>query len=117
MKEEKVLRIEKSFTFGWNETVKSQPSGMNGEIKHIHLRVPNFVNPVTAALSLEDVAGYEVYNSGAKAENTNHNIDRDQLIDGNFSFKVTLSGAPGIEGPPASDPATVVAVIYYYGRD
>jgi len=109
MKPEQVLRIEKEFVFGAGDTVKSQPSG--GEIKHFHLRVPNFANAVTAALSLEDLKGYEVYNSGAKAKDQNHNIDREQLIDGNFTFKVTLSGTPGGAG------GTVKAVIYYYGRD
>jgi len=115
----RVKRIEKEFTFAWNETVKSALALMEGKIYQIHFRVPNSVNNVAATLTLEDEDGYEIYNSGAKAENVNYNLldarPLPVLMAGNFTFKVTLAGVPGVEGPPVSDPVTAVAVIYYDG--
>mgnify|MGYP001245855127 FL=1 len=114
----RVKRIAKSLVFDYDDTVKTAVSQMEGKIYQIHLRVPNFVNVVTATLTLEDEDGYEVYNSGAKARNDNYNLYPaaiPQLVAGNFTFKVTLSGAHGVVGPPATADATVVAVIYYEG--
>lgn len=114
---ERVKRIKKSFTFAWNETVKSQLALMEGLIHQIHFRVPDSVNNVAATLTIEDEDDYEIYSSGAKAENANYNLycDPPQIVAGNFTLKVTLAGAPGVVGPPPSDPVTAVAVIYYKG--
>ena len=113
----RVKRIAKSLVFDYDDTVKTALSQMEGKIYQIHLRVPNFVNVVTATLTLEDEDGYEIYNSGAKARNANYNLYPaiPQLVAGNFTFKVTLSGAHGVVGPPATPDETVVAVIYYEG--
>jgi len=114
---ERVQRIKKEFTFAWDETVKSQQAVMEGKIHQIHFRVPDSVNNVAATLTLEDEDGYEIYNSGAKAENGNYNLvpPIPLLVAGNFTFKVTLAGAPGVAGPPVSDPVTAIAAIYYEG--
>lgn len=113
----RVRRIPKSFVFDHDDLVKSAAANMEGKIYQIHLRVPDFVNVVTATLTLEDEDGYEVYNSGAKAKGANYNLypDPPQLLAGNFTMKVTLSGAHGVIGPPATPDATVIAVIHYHG--
>ena len=117
----RVKRIKKTFTFVWNDLVESQASLMEGVIHQIHFRVPTTVNNVTATLTLEDEDGYEVYNSGAKADATNYNIipplsnGAKQIISGNFTMKVTLSGAHGVIGPPATPDIDVIAVIYLDG--
>lgn len=115
----RVKRIKKTFTFDWDDLVKSAASLMEGLIYQIHLRVPVTVNNVTATLTLEDEDGYEVYTSGAKADDTNHNIylDPPQIISGNFTVKVTLSGAHGV-GPapgPQTPDINIVAVIHLDG--
>ncbi|MDI6752787.1 MAG: hypothetical protein QME78_00145 [Thermodesulfobacteriota bacterium] len=114
----RVKRIKRVFTFAWDEVLKSQPSVMEGKIHQIHFRVPNSVNNVAATLTLEDEDDYEIYSSGARAEDANYNLIPTPiplLVAGNFTFKVTLAGAPGVEGPPPSDPVAAVAVIYYDG--
>ena len=114
MKEERVQRLEVDFVFGAAETVKSVQSVIEGEIKQIHLRVPNFTNAVTLTLSVEDEDTYEVFTSGAKARNANYNLkatdlDDTLLIASTFNIKATLSGVPGGTGGAAK------AVIYYWG--
>lgn len=113
----RVKRIKKSFLFVGAGQLVSAAAAMEGEIYQIHLRVPTFINAVTATLTLEDEDGYEVYNSGAKNRTTNTNIypNPPQLLAGTFTMKVTLSGAHGGIASPASDDATVVAVIHYKG--
>jgi hypothetical protein len=114
MKPKRVQRLEVEFAFGAVSTEKEVQSVIEGEIKQIHLRVPNFANNVTLALSIEDEAGYEIFTSGAKARNTTHNLkatdlDQSVLIAGTFKFKATLSGDAGGEG------GTAKAVILYWG--
>ena len=114
MKENRVQRVEVDFVFGATGTVKSVQSVIEGEIKQIHLRVPNFTNAVTLTLSVEDEAGYEIFNSGAKAKDANHNLKASELNDsiliaGTFTFKATLSGGAGGAGETAK------AAIFYWG--
>jgi hypothetical protein len=114
MKEERVQRLEVDFVFGAAGTEKTIQSVIEGEIKQIHLRVPNFTNVVTFTLSVEDEDGYEVFTSGAKAKNANYNLkatdlDDSLLIASTFNLKATLSGAPGGDG------GTAKAVLYYWG--
>ena len=113
----RVKRISENFLFVGAGVLESALSVMEGLIYQIHFRVPNFINNVTATLTLEDEDGYEVYNSGAKNRNTNTNIypNPPQLLAGNFTMKVTLSGAHGGIAAPASADATVAAVILYRG--
>jgi len=106
MKDERVQRVEVDFVFGATGTVKSVQSVIEGEIKQIHLRVPNFTNAVTLTLSIEDESGYEIFNSGAKAKGANHNLKASDLNDSiliasTFTFKATLSGDAGGEGGSA----------------
>jgi len=68
MKDRRVSRMALSFIFGEEDTVRSQVLFLEGEIKHLHLRVQDFTEAVTAALTLEDEDGYEIYNSTAKAK-------------------------------------------------
>ena len=114
MKPKRVQRLEVEFAFGAAGTEKEVQSVIEGEIKQIHLRVPNFANNATLALSIEDEAGYEIFNSGAKAKNANYNLkatdlDQSVLIAGTFRFKATLSGDAGGAG------GTAKAVILYWG--
>jgi hypothetical protein len=114
MKENRVQRVEVDFVFGATGTVKSVQSVIEGEIKQIHLRVPNFTNAVTLTLSVEDESGYEIFNSGAKAKGANHNLKASDLNDSiliasTFTLKATLSGDAGGEGGSAK------AVILYWG--
>jgi hypothetical protein len=114
MKPKRVQRLEVEFAFGAAGTEKEVQSVIEGEIKQIHLRVPNFANNVTLALSIEDEASYEIFTSGAKARNANYNLkatdlDHTVLIAGTFKFKATLSGDAGGEG------GTAKAVILYWG--
>jgi hypothetical protein len=114
MKEERVQRVEVDLVFGATGTVKTVQSVIEGEVKQIHLRVPNFTNAVTLALSIEDEAGYEVFNSGAKAKDANYNLkatdlDDSILIASTFTFKGTLSGDAGGAG------GTAKAVVYFWG--
>jgi len=114
MKESRVQRVEVDFVFGATGTVKSVQSVIEGEIKQIHLRVPNFTNAITLTLSIEDESGYEIFNSGAKAKGTNHNLKAAELNDAvliasTFTLKATLSGDAGGEGGIAK------AVILYWG--
>jgi hypothetical protein len=114
MKDERVQRLEVDFVFGAIGTVVSVQSAIEGEIKQIHLWVPDFVNPVTLALSVEDESGYEIFNSGAKAKGANYNLkasdlDDSILIAGTFTFKAALSGDAGGAG------GTAKAVIFFWG--
>lgn len=114
MKDERVQRLEVDFVFGAADTEKSAQSVIEGEIKQIHLRVPNFTNDVTLTLSVEDEDSYEIFTSGAKARNTNYNLkatdlDDSLLIASTFTLKAALSG------PPAGDGGTAKAIIYYWG--
>lgn len=112
----RIKRLVMSFVFGAGDTVKEYASIIEGTVQQIHLRVPNNDNNVGATLTVEDEDGYEIYNSGSKAENANYNIpgglratgSSPLLITGNSTFKVTLAGAPG-------NAITVVAVILYDG--
>jgi hypothetical protein len=114
MKDERVQRVEVDFVFGATGTVKSVQSVIEGEIKQIHLRVPDFANLVTLALSVEDESGYQIFNSGAKAKSANHNLNASDLNDsiliaGTFTFKATLSGDAGGAG------GTAKAVVFFWG--
>jgi len=114
MKDERVQRVEVDFVFGAAGTVKSIQSVIEGEIKQIHLRVPDFANPVTLALSVEDEGGYEIFNSGPKAKGANYNLKASDLNDsiliaGTFAFKAALSGDAGGVG------GTAKAVIFFWG--
>jgi hypothetical protein len=115
MKDERVQRLEVDFVFGAADVAKSVQSVIEGEIKQIHLRVPNFTDVVTLTLSVEDEDGYEVFTSGAKAKNANYNLkatdlDDTLLIASTFTLKATLSAVHGGAGDEA-----VKAVIYYWG--
>jgi hypothetical protein len=115
MKDERVQRLEVDFVFGAADVAKSVQSVIEGEIKQIHLRVPNFTDVVTLTLSVEDEDGYEVFTSGEKAKNANYNLkatdlDDTLLIASTFTLKATLSAVHGGAGDEA-----VKAVIYYWG--
>ncbi|MEW6386246.1 MAG: hypothetical protein AB1491_01835 [Thermodesulfobacteriota bacterium] len=58
---------------------------------------------------MEDEDGCEFYNSGAKAENQNHNLEKELLVAGAMTAKVTLDVA-------ATGDVTVPAVFWCYGR-
>ena len=62
------------------------------------MRVPDWTNTVTGTLTMEDVDGYEIYSSGAKDQNANYNIDREQLVPANSKVIFTLSGVPERSG-------------------
>lgn len=114
MKDQRVQRVEVDFVFGATGTVKSVQSVIEGEIKQIHLRVPNFTNAVTLTLSVEDEAGYEIFNSGAKTKGANHNFKASDLNDSiliasTFTLKATLSGDAGGAG------GTAKTVLHYWG--
>jgi hypothetical protein len=113
MKEERVHRLEIEFPFGAAGTGKEVQSTIEGEIKQIHLRVPDFANNVTLTLSVEDNS-YEIFTAGAKAKNANYNLkaadlDESILITSTAKFKATLSGDAGGDGGIAK------AVVYYWG--
>lgn len=113
MQDKRVHRLEVGFPFGAAGTEKSVQSVIEGEIKQIHLRVPDFTNDVTLTLSVEDY-GYEIFTAGAKAKNANYNLkaadlDESILITSTAKFKATLSVDAGGDG------GTAKAVIYYWG--
>lgn len=113
--EYRVNRAKLSFVFGAADTVKSQDLNFTGQMKHLHLRVPNFTNAVTATVTLTDADGYTVYTSAAKARNANYNLEADaewfdQLVSGGtYNLVVTLSGVPGGTG------GTVIAALRILG--
>jgi len=105
-----ITRHKYTLSFGSSDTSKSKSVSFIGKIEQIHLRVPNWTNTVTGTLTIEDVDGYEIYNSGAKDQNANYNIDREQLVPANSKVIFTLSGAPGGSG------GDVVVVFLLHGE-
>jgi hypothetical protein len=105
----------KTLTFGAADTVKSEALQADGQLMQLHVRVPNFTNAVTAAVTLETSAGYVLWSSatdyGALAKNANHNLLLEELLpcEAPLTLKVTLSGAPGGSG------GDVVLVGRHYG--
>jgi hypothetical protein len=98
------------------DTVKTATPVFEGEIKQIHLRVPDFTTATTLTLTIEDAEGYEIFNSGAQARNANYNLKAtalDQSIpipDGITTFRATLDDVSG------DTLITARAVIFYYGQ-
>lgn len=107
-------RKKHEFVFGASDTVKSETLYFEGELRHLHLRVPNFTNAVTATVTIEDSDGYEIYNSTGQAKNTNYNlltVATSELLTGQNTLKVTLSGVPGGTG------GTVIIANRLFGVD
>ncbi|MEW6385893.1 MAG: hypothetical protein AB1491_00030 [Thermodesulfobacteriota bacterium] len=110
MKAEQALRKKLNFVFANGVQVVSLPLVLEGLVRLMHLRVPTIPgSAATATLTLEDEDGYEFYNSGAKAENQNHNLEKELLVAGAMTAKVTLDVA-------AAGDVTIPAVFWCYGR-
>lgn len=106
----RMIRKDLSFVFGETGTTSSQVIAAEGQIKHIHVRTPNFNSNATSTLTIEDEDSYEIYSSGAKNESTNANItDMVVCLTGKNTVKITLSVAAGTGG------GTVIVVLYYFG--
>ncbi len=115
MKQFRPIRNKTSLVFGASDTTKSLTLVAEGLMKHLHLRLPNFTNAVTATVTIDDVDSYTIYTSGANARNGNYNLDRQgewiDLLLGQepVTITVTLSGVPGGSG------GTVVVVTRVFG--
>ena len=101
----RMQKIPYDFVFGATVTTKTIPIGCNGYITDIILVNPANTNSVTAALSIQDNEGYELWNSTAKAAGTTTHFPTDMAADvadipSDIGFKmvVTLSGNAGITG-------------------
>ncbi len=105
----------KTLTIGAAATVDSEALQADGQLMHLHVRVPNFTNAVTATVTLETSGGYVLWSSatdyGALARNANHNLLLEQLLPCGepLTLKVTLSGVPGGTG------GNVIVVGRHYG--
>lgn len=98
--------------FGGSDTEKSLPIYLTGMLHHVHVRVPNFTNAVTAAVAVQDQDGYAYLEQTGLAKNANHNLSFSKevlLLGEGGAVKVTLSGAPGGDG------GTVTVVLYWHG--
>ena len=106
----KIIRKKLSYVFGATGTSSSQTYSINGLVKQVHLRVPNFTNAITAGFDVADENGYVIYSTTGRAKNANHNIT-DMVIPlaGANTVTATLSGNAGGAG------GTVVIVITYWG--
>jgi len=118
MKDLKVVRKTLSFVFDADDLTKTAALSYEGQLNHLHLRVPNFTNAVTATVTLSDKDGYVLYTSAAKARNANYNLETetewacDQLVPGStLTVTVTLSGVAGGTG------GTVTAVARLLGEE
>lgn len=104
-------RKKLELAFGASDTEKSLPIYLTGMLHHLHVRVPNFTNTVTAAVQLLDEDDYAYYEQTGLAKNANHNLvptSPQLLIGTGGKAKVVLSGAPGSAG-------TVTVVLYWHG--
>jgi hypothetical protein len=101
MKQSRQMRVKKTFPFGATGTVLTEILNLLGLCEHIHFRVPNFTNAITAQLTLEDEDGYQYYDSTAKAKNANYDLgplSPNRILAGKTTAKVTLSGVAGGTG-------------------
>ncbi|MDI6854029.1 MAG: hypothetical protein QME75_10570 [Deltaproteobacteria bacterium] len=106
------LRKKLVFSFGGSDTQKSANIYLEGKLHHVHVRVPDFANAVTAGVAVADPDGYAYLEETSLAENQNHNLvfAKEVLLLGEGgTVKVTLSGAPGGAG------GEVIVALYYFG--
>jgi hypothetical protein len=101
-----------TFVFDEDDLTKTQALGVFGLLKHLHLVVPAFTNVVTATVTITDSSGRILWTSAAKAKGTSYNLESetewiDQVIAGDLTMKVTVSGVAGGSG------GTVTAVLRY----
>lgn len=76
----------------------------------IILTLPNWTNPVTATLSIENSDGDELYSHSGLAENDTHEFAVDVALVGTNTVKITLSGVPGGTG------GNTVTTLYLEGK-
>lgn len=101
-----MVRTKNTFTFGAADTTFTQDCSETGFAKVVIVDVANMTNAVTATVSIKDPDGYELYNSGALAENAVHKqgaavgAAETGLIPMNLhcTMTVVLSGVPGGTG-------------------
>lgn len=114
MKDYRVQEETVEFDFQATGTEVEVQAAIEGEVKQIHLVVPNFTNAVTLTLSV--LSGtHEIFNSGAKAKGASYNfkateLDQSLLVVSTMKFKATLSGDAGGAG------GTAKVVILYKGQ-
>lgn len=68
----------------------------NGNVTRVLMSIDTSTNGVAATLTIDDADGFEVFNSGAKAENASYVMDTDIPIKGTITIGVTPGGDPGI---------------------
>jgi hypothetical protein len=103
-----------TFVFDEDDLTKTQALGVFGLLKHLHLVVPAFTNVVTATVTIIDSSSRILWTSAAKAKGASYNLESeaewlDQIISGDLTMKVTLSGVAGGTG------GTITAVLRYVG--
>ena len=67
----------------------------NGNITRILMSIDTNTGGVGATLTIDDVDGFEVFNSGLKAENDSYVMDVDIPFKGNLTIGYTPGGDPG----------------------
>jgi hypothetical protein len=103
-----------TFAFGATDTVIKQRLEVNGFIKAISIKTPNFTNSVTATVTIDDPLNsipsfgpINLFTKSGIASNTNSPIVGDDITaadtgevpaDFPYTATVTLSGAPGGTG-------------------
>ncbi|MDI6855124.1 MAG: hypothetical protein QME75_16140 [Deltaproteobacteria bacterium] len=106
------LRKKLIFTFGGADTQKSANVFLEGKLHHLHVRVPDFANAVTAKVSVLDQDDYAYFESDPLNKGQNHNLllDKKLLLMGEGGgVRVNLSDAPGGAG------GEVIVALYYFG--
>lgn len=98
MKPERIVRLKYTLSFGAAETTQTQTFSLEGEIRHLHVRCPDFTNGPTVTITINDVDGYAYYSGSAITHNTNDNSTPNVFLAGVGSLTATLSGVPGGAG-------------------
>ena len=99
----RIERIAGSMVFNDLETEKTFSIYNNGHMTDVAVVMPNFDNPVTGTLTIEDEDGVVLYTKANIAENATTIVNSLSVpVDTNYVGRLVLSGAAGGTGGTVS---------------